>query len=683
MGELSGLQSSPVAPPWAFYAPVDLSQWRWEPPQHPSVLKRQQDHSREKDVGGLSAVLPRWLGKLVTDNSYEQPTRLHDLDPPVFTVKLFDTNLHDFRDSVAQSPLDVLITDTENLCQSLRQSIILGEHPVKVYKRMCLDILAALDSRFGFDYPPPANNLYLSISSAIVTGLGSSSVLHPVMFNTSFWDQLLARVSLLPLADVSRLYSEVLDVFPRGKTLNRWTRCILGRLLSSRTPSKSVVDTFEESSLVELLQTQYVSNPVLSAPGGGLLGMSPTLAQNIHHARTELQNAPVSLASTDTVASASTRYGEIMSRALATIESDKLGHDLVFQANSLVQKRLLVDGTGRYELRHAWLSVLAHMPTVREKLLLQTFAFMSSNSLGIKPLTEPELCSLMITQWASRGYLDSPAKVKQSYEAYRSGREDTAISSLALAMFYELGHSPASTWIRRGLYGSLWRMLASLGRSDDMVKSLRALSYTLALPRGFLFALCSPCGDHRVMLRVASLYMHDLRQPGGPDWNPALVKKHAKRIIFDRSLPPAIIWSALGIDRLGQRLGEELAEHRWRHLGSYGRHRAQIAKQIATSLAETPHLRPRVAFRHVSQCMRFMEMTTRGVPLPVIKALYRVVTRSTSREEMGIAARQKWFVDVVRRHHGDHAADECCRALDEWREGMRRVWIRRTKARYG
>lgn len=689
MGELSAFNSSPSPPPWAFYAAPDLSQWRWEPPQHPSALRHHQSHVKTKDAG-LSAILPRWLGDWVADPPDKALPELPDLDPPLSVRKSFTAELNDFRQSAANAPLHVLKSDTETLCQNLQQSVIIGECDLKTYKNTCRDILASLDSRFGSRPPSSAGDLYMSLCSAIVKGFGSSQVFHPNVLNTAFWNKLLARVSLLPVQDIYHLYSEVLDRFPRdGHALNRWTLFILGRYLfgafCGKVAGASTSSASVDRTALSLLQGQPTPDPSRLACGSEITRIPSAPAQSNQLATAQLQNTGSRLASAATHASATLGDAEIMSRALATIQDDKFGHALVFHMNKLVQKQLhlLVASTARSELRDTWLSVLAHMPAVREGLLLESVAFLSSKSLGMEALTGPELCTLMIAQWASRGYLDSPDTVRELYEKYCSGHDEAAMASLALAIFAQVSGSASSTWARRGLYHSFWRILASLGRLDDMVRSLKALSHTITLPRGFLFALCSPCENHRVILRLANLYMHDLRGPGDPDWNPALVRKHAKKIILDPYLPPALIWPALGIDWMGQRLGTTLPEKRWRHLGSYGRHRVAITKKLATTLASAPHLRPRVAFRHVSQCVRFMELVTRDVPIPVMKALYRVVMKSTSREEMGVAARQVWFIDLVRRHYGNDAADECGRALQEWREGMQRVWTRRVRARYG
>ncbi|KAK0657179.1 hypothetical protein B0T16DRAFT_54303 [Cercophora newfieldiana] len=561
MGELSGFQSSSSPPPWAFYAPLDLSQWRWEPPRSPEARRRQKENNVKTKAVELSAVLPRWLGELVADIPDERPSTLPDPDPPIPVVQPFGTDLSSFRGSVARSPLSVLMSDTENLCRDLQQSILNGEHDRRTYKALFVEIMKALDSRFGAEKSTSADPLYICVYSALIDGLASSEVFQPYMLSNAFWNRVLARAALLPLEDLYRLYSKVVDRFPRGTAMNRWTLCILDRFLSSRTSPKTMVNPPEIFNLEELL-------------------------------------------------------------------------------------------------RHA-------------------VALFSASSLGIKELAEPELCSLIFAHWASRGYLNSAEKVWQTYEAHCSGRGDTAISSLALALFEELSDTLGSTYQRRGLYISLWRILESLGRSYDMIKSLKALSHTTLLTRGFLFALCSPCNNHRIVLRLASLYMHDLRGSDNLGWNPALFKRHAEKIISDEALPSAVIWPALGIHWPGQRLS-----NRRRHLGRYGSSRTAIAKKLAIALAGARHLRPRVAFRHMSRCVRFIELTTRRLPLPVFEALYSVVTRSTSREHIGEAARQEWFIALVRRQYGDEAADECSRTLSEWREGMQRVWAHRVRARY-
>ncbi|KAK4449231.1 hypothetical protein QBC34DRAFT_405353 [Podospora aff. communis PSN243] len=297
---------------------------------------------------------------------------------------------------------------------------------------------------------------------------------------------------------------------------------------------------------------------------------------------------------------------------------------------------------------------------------------------ALESIAEPVFCSLILTHWDSRGYLnDSDGALRQSYELYRSGREDTALSALALAMFDHLDSNPNSTWLRRGLYFNIWSLLKTLYRTHDMVESVIALSYTHTLPASFIFALTAVCRNHRAVLRLASLYKHDLQGPRDPRWHPALVKRHVHKIITDKQLHPCVIWPALDI----QLDGRKLRVGRRRHKQYHRRHIPAIAARIATIAADTHHLRPSAAFRLASQAVRVLEETTRGVPAPVIKALYRTIIKSTP---AGVKTkRQRWFIDVVRRHHGDKIANECWHALQEWRAGMALLQYQRVRTKYG
>ncbi|KAK0632155.1 hypothetical protein B0T14DRAFT_22736 [Immersiella caudata] len=386
------------------------------------------------------------------------------------------------------------------------------------------------------------------------------------------------------------------------------------KILCSRTPLKRAYDLVDGASS-SLLKVQRILSSFGSAPNDSRAGVSLESTDAIQRARAELEKARFALTSADAAAFTYTRCSEIKRRAVAAL----------------------------------W---------------------------GVR---DSELCSLFLTHWNSRGlHKDFDGTLKLTYEGYRSGRDDTALSALALAMFDHLAGSSDSTWLRRGLYINLWRVLKYLGRSNDMAKSLNALSHTHQLPCSFYFTLASACQDHHAVLRLASLYIHDLQKPRGRNWHPALVKRHVNGIISDGSVPSGVIWPALGI----RVVGREVRIGRRRHNRYFQRHIPAIATAIATKLVDAPHLSPGAAFRIVSESVRVLEATTRRVPVRVIEALYRAVIKSTPAENMGVTARQQWFIDVVRRNYGDNVADKCCDALALWRQEMKRLHYQRTKAKY-
>ncbi|KAK1752429.1 hypothetical protein QBC47DRAFT_305426 [Echria macrotheca] len=631
LGDLTSLQHSSAPPAWAFSAPIDLSQWQWEAPQSPLAL--QKNRETREDVLALSSALPRWLRALATDVPSEQTPPLTDLVRPEPSWRdriSFRPDLDSFLFSVDNTPVDLLLSNTQNLCFKLQQSIFLGEILPSDIQSISAEIWDALDSRFANHVD--GRTAYFALYSAIVTGINTSSVLRPQSFKFTFWNTLLLRVSNLPPDDgVCELFSQIMSATRHVSRagMDEGILAVLSSVFSHWGSHDAVVDTAEVSRLLD------------------------------------------TLASASTILSADLRHAQMISKALSTVGPGKFGR-LLHAANRLVLERACVSATRLCELRYNWLSVLAQIPLVKQETLFKTAEILAPGFVGAEPLSGTELCSLMMSQWTSRGYLRSQDSLRRKFEEYSLGCNDMAIAALALAIC----RSSASREHRKAMYTSLWQLLARLDRSYDMIKSLRALSRTRQVPRYLLQALSAASCDHHVALHLQMLYSRQLRRNGGPDWDPVLVGRHMDKIVSDPSLPSGTVWTALGINRPG---GEDEARGnpptKLRHRGAYGTRRAAIVQRLATVLSDAPHLRNRVAFRQVSQCVRFLEQATGKVPVPTIRALYRVVSRDLVEMRPGRTTRLRWFLNVVERNYGMEVARRCRHELKGWRHKLRRLWV--------
>lgn len=662
LGDLTGLQLSPSTPAWAFSAPLNLSQWNWQPPQPASKLEEKRSATQiQKTPASETPAVFRWLGLAAT--AAEQPPLL-DLDTPSTRHLSFQADLDSFHWSIQNAPDSLVCFETENLCSKLQQAIFLGELTPSTIFSVSTQIWTGLDKRFG-----PCR-LSQTLCEAIVTGATTSSVFKPAFLPWKFWRKLLFRMSSMNVNDaLYHLFGRVMDATRHieWKGTDPAILAILGRFFQSWALSTDATSGQIERDLhlvtgsCERIQELLVRLQSGDAAADNL----------VRRARIELEQAQASLASAEAAIWKDVDRIRAVSRALASAKAVKRGRLLAGARRLMVEMaQAHVPSTRLYELRYNWLSVLAHMPVVRERTLTQSIARLSGG-LWPEPLSATHLCSLMVAQWASRGYLFEQADtIHQTHGWHSFAKDETAIASLATTIF----RSGLSRQDRHGLLHSLLRILGRLDRLDDLIESFRALSHTGRVSRALLHTLSATTRDQHVALRLQQL-CQELWLHGGPGWKPSPFTKLAEKIVLDPSMPTGTIWQVL---RMGRLDSARCRPRKPRNRRVYEARRAAVVSSLATVFSEAPHLPTRVAFRHVSQCVRFLEKRG-GVTLAAIEALYRIVTKDLREGLPGHTTRLQWFLDVLQRNYGSDISTSTRRALGRWRFRVGRAWELRGK----
>ncbi|KAK3394085.1 hypothetical protein B0H63DRAFT_35029 [Podospora didyma] len=633
MADLNSFPCAASPPGWAFPVYMDLSKWQWEPPSFrltPSQqnLPRAQVHT---STTWLPSALSGWLGE-ASPRVDKIPPPFPDPDAPAHAAvkqyAQFHVDLDAFCSSVATASADALGINTQAFCRRFQQEIYLGQLQPEDVVLISSRIWDALDLKY--ENAPFCGRPYLSLYTAIVAGATTSKVFSPTLLATSFWDALLVRMSSLPISDEScGLFVEVMDAIPRP----------------------GLQDISE--GLLRMLGGFFCTWS--SAPDSSSDGVQWTLHTS-HH-----------------------RHIKTISEALKAVSPQEDAW-LLDEAEELLHHQRTISGTNQRELLYNWLCVLAQLPQVNQAFLFDTSARFTSVAIaeGIMPMAGTELSSLLLCQWESRGYVRTHrAKadfLRRKYEKICLQDDDKAIASLLLAIYFTV---PEQEWW--GLFASFWTFFGKLGRSHDVFESLATLSQSRRVPKRLLEQLAFRSQNHRIAIDLHNLYMWRVRIPGGPEWDPRATEWCVDRIVLDPSLSPAAVWGALDIDTVRGSVDPKKA--RARHLGTFGARRAAIVKRVATLLSHASHLRNRVAFRHVSHCVRFLESVEGKLSPTVAKALYRVVSKDLDQGEPGRTSRLLWFIRVVYRNYGLNTANRCHVALVDWRA---RMWnIRGGGARHG
>ena len=648
MGDAGAFLCPPTPPAWAFPVPLDLSQWIWEPPLLGQPAEQEQlprDDARARQLSStlsLSTVWSRWLQEC-DDKPHEVLSE--DLDDASLMAVLgtqdqqtsFAAAMDTFRWAATYATPAVLAAHIEDICPKFQQEISLGKIAPEHVLPLSAEIWGALESRYQGS--PLGHRLSLMLCKAILTASTTSQLFSSSLLDARFWNTFLIQMSKIPADDeLSDLFVDVMMAMPAvdPHRVSEGILCVLGGFFAawSRTPGGP-----NAAEITHLLDINMLGKSVNrnKAKRSALTG-------NLRHAHA-------------------------ITKALQAVTPDE-PKGFLDAANRLVLKQAAASETGGPALRYTWLSVLAQMPRVNQDYMFDAAAALSHPSLKTVPIPGFELCSLLLTHWKSRGYHPAPLrKLYPVYQRYCQGRDDAALSSLFRAI---IGRGQREAL--RGLYFSCWRFLAKLDRMDDVFWSLRCDAQTNTLCVQMLEELATTSDNHYVAIRIHDLWARQLKPQYGPQFNPNVFLKYVDRIVLDPQIPPKTIWRVLEIKQFENR-GTNLREKTRRHHGTYGEARANIVEKVSAAFTNAPHLRNRVALRHVSQGLYYITAVRGHVPYTVIRDLYHVVTKDLVERKPGRTKRLLWFLGIVQAYYGHHVAWNCRLVLRNWRARLTRVWI--------
>ena len=557
--------------------------------------------------------------------------------PPSATTRAtpYAAVMDDFRWAATHADDTAFAALTIKMCSSFRQRIILGEISPGDILVLSKEVWETLEARL----PGSAlgHRLSLSFCRAILSGLTASKVFSPTLLDALFWNAFLARMSKLPADDtLCNLFVNVMATMPaiHRPAVESGLLSVIDCFFSAWSRSRDAPEGRDIRRLLDI----------------AVLG-------ELYEKQAKVSALPAYL-----------RQGRVISTALQAANPEETKR-LLTAAHRLVVSQATASGRGRRSLRYSWLYVLAQMPHVNEDFLFDAAASLSNPSLAMPPLSTVEVSSLLLTQWTSRGYLNSPQETYRSYRRHRGKRDEAALASLFLAVF-----SRGQGETRKGLYRSAWKFLSKLRQPDSAIRSLTFDARTGKLPVRMLEDLAHASDDHRIAIRLRDLWSTQLRTRDQPEWYPGVFDKYAEAIVHDPAIPAKEIWRVLDIGKL-ERQGTTFRGRRRRHAGAFGWRRAAVVEKMAGAFATAPHLSNRAAVRHVSRSFAFLRLVRGNVPVAILQDIYRLVTRDLWEEKPGRTKRLLWFLRLVERVYGLELAWECRLALRRWRARLTKVWL--------
>jgi hypothetical protein len=300
-----------------------------------------------------------------------------------------------------------------------------------------------------------------------------------------------------------------------------------------------------------------------------------------------------------------------------------------------------------YYIRYAWLSVLARLPRLGTKTLLDTLSIFSSDRSITATLSNIDLCRLLLQHWSSTGRIRSSERVRDLFQDLSSSGDSTSIAALVHALY-----TLDSKWESRTL--ELCNVLKSRGRINDLVASFTELAQHQHLQPRLLRKVAVACDDYRVALSLHSLCNESSGTKRQAPWGEEIWSTYLEQAVCNPSTSITDVWRLLRLCKPTQRT-------------------AKVAAKLAYEAAHSENMSNRATFRKVSECIAFLQKSGEGLPPRALIAAYRVVTRDLADGEWGRTSRLVWFLDLVRRECGAEKAEECRNMLQSWRQLVGRI----------
>ena len=662
IGDLNVAHSTPSLPPWAIQNSPDLSQWNWEPPT--PLTARQNEASR---AAVSERLLPSWLTEwtpTTPEETTEPPSRAFCSEETQATSVLEELGL--FAKSLLNSPVDSVDQRFKDICRRFETDLSLGQIPNEGLLHAVENVLEAIAVRS--EHLPKTSKLVPTLYSAITTGIANSRVLRPSDLGLSFWSALLTGIIKLPasgeLCDVFGLVMGALPIEYHG-SLSKEILHVLETVLRSWVRPDEWDPSAAASHFRAATESYQLCQDLLTDAAASLtrdVKLASTVYQRAREAHQQCHDV-LDLAAESM--SAQARQTRVLSRALsrmdpkrpALVAANRLAHSLSSQLPPHAQR----------QLRYNWLSALAQSPLISQKILVEMCgSFLVDQPPVRSALTHVEACQLLISHWRSRGRLTHPQRFESLFKNLGRGSQNASLAALAYAVFLEEKE-------RKWLIDSLCRFSRATGRLHDLPESFASLSETRdQIPVQLFERVATAVDNHQVAVRLREAYiMHFSGSEEQLHWDPNVWRKYLDDIFKDPAISPAKMWEILGIEFYEDmsRANRSVRRRAGRAYGRHGRRSAQIAADLALRFAYADHhLGDRVAYRHVSQCVRFLEKHTGNVPPRVLQALYHVVSRDLAQGRPGRTARLLWFLRVVKRNStSDQVPEECAQLLQQWR----------------
>ncbi|KAK4220148.1 hypothetical protein QBC37DRAFT_407967 [Rhypophila decipiens] len=678
MGDL-GLQYATSAPSWAFPVPLNLSDWQWEPPKPARELEK-------RPKARIGTQIMQWLETLAYPE-LNDPNEIV-LDPTSSFVAQGTASLRAELDAFLSAPMTEPLSALEGAARAFmaefEEALRLGSIPPDSVLPIFQEAWQGLEKIYVGR--SQGHQLYVDLCSVLMTGISECRVFDPRHFHAGFWRSVVAKMTQIKYED--RLCHPVNQVMVQmsklafGPAVSAIWLQIMNHIPVEATPAvhNGVLrmldaafqkwNTCPDDNCIAETYMSILLDPSLETGEAKLRDVWERACTRV---RERENNKNTKLLRPLGKLSHDVKVGIIEIRNIA-LAMRHVNPEIHAELLDRAWEQLSRSDTTSGILKYNWLCVLAQIPGVSSNYLFESIARLAVGQEGVHTFSQRQISALLLLQWRSRGYLhDLTEQVCTTYDRwYSQTRGDSALMCLAMAVWWRTPYE--YSW---GLLSSLGLVLKKINGMDRLLKSIQTVilmppKQRPNVPLEFLERVAGAVKDHRTAIKLHHLYMNNRRRHDRA-WYPAVFKPYVSAIIQDGTIPAGKLWEVLGMKMYQKppRSGEEMWVLIHQHLGKHGEKRAEIVEQAVAEYASAPHLKNRVAFRHVAQCIRYLERRLDVLPEGAAKALYDIVTRDLHEGEKGRLDRLKWLVTVIRRNYGDEVAERSRVALIRFREEVK------------
>ncbi|EPE29585.1 hypothetical protein GLAREA_00745 [Glarea lozoyensis ATCC 20868] len=642
-------------------------------------------------------VSPTTTADLGTSNARDMPS-----DPalqPATLEEVYQQKVLDFRASLTSTR-----EDKGALFEEFRRWIYLSVSRGELRQRHYKDVMSVhfmRDIRRAFQSDVEANKHFLLLFRAIWKGSMDSEGTRSRTDDGSLMDRLLSSISNLSLedenvqalaVDVIRSLSEKQMLQLRNRKagfhqlVNTWTRtwinCISASSDNASTKLASDNETLDSSysytyRLLQGLSDQVAGCQKIEDPTRkrhivksleATLGLCKTnlaeILRQIELREDELSPFKVSVAA--------------LSHALAGITGTRTLNIVVQSCLSQVLELCAdLEGDLGLDLRCAWMSIIASMPSVNGKVFRKSWEMLNLSSV---PDQEGFIVDMLQRHWKSRGYLDNADLTRNAFLFHSTDGGRSVRSFLQIASKWELNE-----WKRTKRLASLVCLLANNGHPRAIVHVVSQLRRdSVHMPANIITSALRALAVYKPKVAFEAYYMC-VNMPSGTTYRKSIkLDRHAELVlslIRHTSIPPNIIWEAMGVPIYSA----DVPRAHWPKWALYRKgglppQTVELIGNMAMAFANSERTSSRVALRNVTQCLNILVVHNAPIPVNITKAITIAGLTRPLIENKGLVSleRLKWALPLIERAEGTEVAESVDEIIYEYRSAFKRLRAERT-----
>jgi hypothetical protein len=660
MGKRRMTQLSEAGPPPPFdfgifsgrFGEVDRTQWQWEAPS-----------TRPANAQDSAPSLLSWLleWETIARKDTTSPLEHRHVKPRRQKLSFQCDEVAAFRVALENTS-----GNTASIChdffQQIKQSLILGSVSEATLNHI-LNTIPKIIERLNLDLVE-AQSLCLHLYQAVWDGLDNCKVLHTEMLHGKTLNRLLKLITQLPMAAESQdLTTRIIHSASNAqlthmrdgldKLVLAWIRGLVKAELSSlsgtatRETTKRTMESTEKLSHIR--HPSLVSGAIIKPGLGRVIKSSLAAKMNMCDEVEKISKRGHEIGPVDGTVNS-------LANILACLPTSTVQAIVRSSSHHIMSGSFGIKEYPRrqYErLQCYFLSLVAQIPAVRDV----HFEHLLTNTTCSIQL--PFLSSIVLDQWISQGYLKDPFAVKKTFETTSSatGAKDFGTLLFAIDKHKEM----CWTQVRR-----LVKLLSNIGEQKILHQTLlRMHEARIKLPADIMGPVIEHMStiDARLALKLYNLYfaMRANFTPIRLECCPNFVRS----MINDPSLTPETIWGFLGVtlsdskNRSGQRVGGRSSK-------KLSPDRIKLINIIAVSFANS-NRPPRVAFRNVEQCLRYLRRHDSPLSSTLTRAIaHSGITTKIMDGKWVPKGRMAWALQLVLQAEGVDVANTAETAIEQW-----------------